>query len=41
MQQTDSLEQTSKIGLVESQSDSFQIENKKCILIKLTKAIKN
>ena len=38
MQQTDSLEQTSKIGLAESQSDSFQIESKECILIKLTKA---
>ena len=41
MQQTNSLKQTSKIRLVESQSDSFQIESQKCILIKLTKAIKN
>ena len=41
MQQTDSLEQTSKIGLAESQSNSFQIESKKCILIKLTRATKN
>ena len=41
MQQADSLEQTSKIGLAESQSDSFQIESKECILIKLTKSITN